>query len=266
MFILIGATVFSFTFNAADGHVWVEHLFAKLPGRRARLPDRRQHPGVRPRLLHRLLRDRLHRDPAAAPVADKLGIDLIWFGVIIAMNLQTSFLTPPFGFALFYLRSVAAPGTTTRTGSDRRNDTGGDDRADLQGRDRLHRHPARHGGRRGRAFPNLVIDTVDQGGRSDLDKIQLDAPTGRLRRRRPRIRCKAFAAGAGPSARPTPPSAAPAGGRPDGSGQAGAAERGEEVAPRKLRSAVKRMKKARRLRAFFDRAVESAATTASAPA
>jgi hypothetical protein len=46
--------------------------------------------------------------PLLAPVADKLGIDLIWFGIILAMNLQTSFLTPPFGFALFYLRSVAA--------------------------------------------------------------------------------------------------------------------------------------------------------------
>ena len=46
--------------------------------------------------------------PLLAPVADKLGIDLIWFGVILAMNLKTSFLTPPFGFALFYLRSVAA--------------------------------------------------------------------------------------------------------------------------------------------------------------
>jgi hypothetical protein len=46
--------------------------------------------------------------PMLAPVAEKMGIDLIWFGVIIAMNLQTSFLTPPFGFALFYLRSVAS--------------------------------------------------------------------------------------------------------------------------------------------------------------
>jgi hypothetical protein len=45
--------------------------------------------------------------PLLAPVADKMGIDLVWFGVILAMNLQTSFLTPPFGFALFYLRSVA---------------------------------------------------------------------------------------------------------------------------------------------------------------
>jgi len=43
-----------------------------------------------------------------APVAEKMGIDLIWFGIILAMNMQTSFLTPPFGFALFYLRSVAA--------------------------------------------------------------------------------------------------------------------------------------------------------------
>jgi hypothetical protein len=46
--------------------------------------------------------------PLLAPVAEKMGIDLVWFGVIIAINLQTSFLTPPFGFALFYLRSVAA--------------------------------------------------------------------------------------------------------------------------------------------------------------
>lgn len=45
--------------------------------------------------------------PLLVPVADKLGIDMVWFGVMIAMNMQTSFLTPPFGFSLFYLRSVA---------------------------------------------------------------------------------------------------------------------------------------------------------------
>ena len=45
--------------------------------------------------------------PLVAPVADKLGIDLIWFGVLLAVNMQTSFMHPPFGFALFYLRSVA---------------------------------------------------------------------------------------------------------------------------------------------------------------
>jgi TRAP-type mannitol/chloroaromatic compound transport system permease large subunit len=47
--------------------------------------------------------------PLLMPIADKLGIDLVWFGVMIGMNLQTSFLTPPFGFSLFYLKSVAPP-------------------------------------------------------------------------------------------------------------------------------------------------------------
>jgi tripartite ATP-independent transporter DctM subunit len=107
MFILIGSTVFSFTFNAADGHVWVEHLFAELPG------------GVLGFLIAvNLLVFVLGMFidffeiafivvPILAPVVDKMGIDMVWFGVILAMNLQTSFLTPPFGFALFYLRSVA---------------------------------------------------------------------------------------------------------------------------------------------------------------
>jgi TRAP-type mannitol/chloroaromatic compound transport system permease large subunit len=108
MFILIGSTVFSFTFNAADGHIWVEHLFDKLPGGQLGFL-----------LIVNLLVFVLGMFidffeiafivvPILAPVADKMGIDLIWFGVILAMNLQTSFLTPPFGFALFYLRSVAA--------------------------------------------------------------------------------------------------------------------------------------------------------------
>ncbi len=108
MFILIGSTVFSFTFNAADGHIWVEHLFDKLPGGAMGFL-------IFVNLLVFILG--MFIDffeiafiviPLLAPVAEKMGIDLIWFGVIIAMNLQTSFLTPPFGFALFYLRSVAA--------------------------------------------------------------------------------------------------------------------------------------------------------------
>ncbi len=108
LFILIGSTVFSFTFNAADGHIWVEHLFDKLPGGQLGFL-----------LVVNLLVFVLGMFidffeiafivvPLLAPVADKLGIDLVWFGIILAMNLQTSFLTPPFGFALFYLRSVAA--------------------------------------------------------------------------------------------------------------------------------------------------------------
>ncbi|WP_101048383.1 TRAP transporter large permease [Macromonas nakdongensis] len=108
LFILIGSTVFSFTFNAADGHIWVEHLFDKLPGGQIGFL-----------IVVNLLVFGLGCFidffeiafiviPLLAPVAEKLDINLIWFGIIIAMNLQTSFLTPPFGFALFYLRSVAA--------------------------------------------------------------------------------------------------------------------------------------------------------------
>ena len=108
MFILIGSTVFSFTFNAADGHIWVEHLFDKLPGGQLGFL-------LFVNLLVFILG--MFIDffeiafivvPLLAPVAEKLDINLIWFGIILAMNLQTSFLTPPFGFALFYLRSVAA--------------------------------------------------------------------------------------------------------------------------------------------------------------
>jgi tripartite ATP-independent transporter DctM subunit len=108
LFILIGSTVFSFTFNAADGHIWVEHLFDKLPGGALGFL-------IVVNILVFVLGCFIDFFeiafiviPMLAPVADKMGIDLIWFGVIIAMNLQTSFLTPPFGFALFYLRSVAA--------------------------------------------------------------------------------------------------------------------------------------------------------------
>ncbi|MBS4016831.1 MAG: TRAP transporter large permease subunit [Dechloromonas sp.] len=108
LFILIGSTVFSFTFNAADGHIWVEHLFDKLPGGQIGFL-------VFVNLLVFVLG--MFIDffeiafivvPLLAPVAEKMDINLIWFGIMIAMNLQTSFLTPPFGFALFYLRSVAA--------------------------------------------------------------------------------------------------------------------------------------------------------------
>jgi TRAP-type mannitol/chloroaromatic compound transport system permease large subunit len=118
LFILIGSTVFSFTFNAADGHVWVEHLFANMPGGALGFL-------IVVNILVFILGCFIDFFeiafiviPMLAPVAEKLlpsllpGVPIdavmVWFGVIIAMNLQTSFLTPPFGFALFYLRSVAA--------------------------------------------------------------------------------------------------------------------------------------------------------------
>ncbi|MDP2032421.1 MAG: TRAP transporter large permease subunit [Polaromonas sp.] len=118
LFILIGSTVFSFTFNAADGHIWVEHLFEGIPGGAWGFL-------IVVNLLVFILGCFIDFFeiafiviPLLAPVAEKIlpglvpGMTaddaMIWFGVIIAMNLQTSFLTPPFGFALFYLRSVAA--------------------------------------------------------------------------------------------------------------------------------------------------------------
>jgi TRAP-type mannitol/chloroaromatic compound transport system permease large subunit len=118
LFILIGSTVFSFTFNAADGHIWVEHLFDGMPGGAWGFL-------IVVNILVFILGCFIDFFeiafiviPILAPVAEKIlpalvpGMTpdqvMIWFGVIIAMNLQTSFLTPPFGFALFYLRSVAA--------------------------------------------------------------------------------------------------------------------------------------------------------------
>lgn len=107
LFILIGSTIFSFTFTAVDGQVWVEHLFDQLPGGQLGFL-------VFVNLLVFLLGFFLDffeiafiLVPLLVPVANKLGIDPVWFGILLAMNLQTSFLTPPFGFALFYLRSVA---------------------------------------------------------------------------------------------------------------------------------------------------------------
>ena len=107
MFILVGATIFSMVFQAADGPVWVEHLLSQLPG---------GHLGflIFVNVLVFFLAFFLDFFelsfivvPVLAPIADKMGIDLVWFGVLLAVNMQTSFLHPPFGFALFYLRSVA---------------------------------------------------------------------------------------------------------------------------------------------------------------
>lgn len=108
MFILIGSTVFSFTFNAADGHVWVEHLFDKLPGGQLGFLLVVNALVFVLGMFIDFFEIAFIVVPMLVPVATKLDINLIWFGIILAMNLQTSFLTPPFGFALFYLRSVAA--------------------------------------------------------------------------------------------------------------------------------------------------------------
>ncbi len=110
MFILVGSRIFSLTFYGVNGHIWVENLMTGLPG------------GEWGFLLAvnalvfvlgcfiDFFEIAFIVIPLLAPVAQKLGIDLVWFGIIIGMNMQTSFLTPPFGFALFYMRSVAPSG------------------------------------------------------------------------------------------------------------------------------------------------------------
>ena len=108
LFILIGSTVFSFTFNAADGHVWVESLFAQLPGGQLGFLLVVNALVFVLGMFIDFFEIAFIVVPLLVPVATKLDVNLIWFGIILAMNLQTSFLTPPFGFALFYLRSVAA--------------------------------------------------------------------------------------------------------------------------------------------------------------
>jgi TRAP-type mannitol/chloroaromatic compound transport system permease large subunit len=107
VFILVGSRVFSLTFYGVDGHLWVEHLLLNLPGGQLGFL-------IVVNVLVFVLAFFLDFFelafiviPLLGPVAEKLGIDLIWFGVLLGVNMQTSFMHPPFGFALFYLRSVA---------------------------------------------------------------------------------------------------------------------------------------------------------------
>jgi TRAP-type mannitol/chloroaromatic compound transport system permease large subunit len=176
LFILIGSTLFSFTFIAVDGQLWVEHLFDKLPGGQIGFL-------IFVNLMIFVLGFFLDffeiaviLVPLLAPVAEKLDINLIWFGVLLAMNLQTSFLTPPFGFALFYLRSVAPVSSFIDRVTSKR--TEGVKTMDIY---------------RGSIpfviiqlimltllvlFPQLVTFSLDKRVDVDLDSIQLDIPVG----------------------------------------------------------------------------------------
>jgi TRAP-type mannitol/chloroaromatic compound transport system permease large subunit len=113
MFILVGSTVFSLVFRGVNGDLWVEHLLTSLPGGQVGFL-------IVVNLMSFCLAFFLDFFelafiivPLLGPVAEKLGIDLIWFGVLLGVNMQTSFLHPPFGYALFYLRSVAPSETYT---------------------------------------------------------------------------------------------------------------------------------------------------------
>jgi len=107
LFILVGSTVFSLSFRGINGDLWVEQLLTNLPGGQWGFL-------IMVSVLTFFLAFFLDFFelafiivPLLGPIAEKMGIDLIWFGVLLAVNMQTSFVHPPFGFALFYLRSVA---------------------------------------------------------------------------------------------------------------------------------------------------------------
>ncbi len=107
IFILLGSSVFSLVFQGVDGNKWIEHLLSNLPGGPVGFL-------IVVNLFVFFLAFFLDFFeiafiivPLLAPVADKLGINLVWFGVLLCVNMQTSFMHPPFGFALFYLRGIA---------------------------------------------------------------------------------------------------------------------------------------------------------------
>jgi TRAP-type mannitol/chloroaromatic compound transport system permease large subunit len=107
IFILIGSRVFSLTFYGVDGHRWVENMLVSLPGGQIGfLLFVNAFVFVLAFFLD-FFEIAFIVIPLLGPAAEHLGIDLIWFGVILGVNIQTSFMHPPFGFALFYLRSVA---------------------------------------------------------------------------------------------------------------------------------------------------------------
>jgi len=108
IFILIGSTVFSLVFQGVDGGIWIEHMLTSVTG---------GSPTTFLIVVNIFVfflaffldffEIAFIIIPLLAPIADKLGIDLIWFGVLLCVNMQTSFMHPPFGFALFYLRGIA---------------------------------------------------------------------------------------------------------------------------------------------------------------
>jgi tripartite ATP-independent transporter DctM subunit len=115
MFLLLGSTAFALVFRGLDGDIWIGDLLTNLPGGKIGFL-------VVANLAIFLLGFFIDFFeiafiilPLIVPAATHLGVDLVWFGVMIGMNLQTSFLTPPFGFALFYLRGVCPPEVSTGT-------------------------------------------------------------------------------------------------------------------------------------------------------
>ena len=108
VFILIGSRIFSLVFQGVDGNVWIEQMLSGLPGGQTGFLIAVNIFVFFLAFFLDFFEIAFIIIPLLAPVADKLGIDLIWFGVLLCVNMQTSFMHPPFGFALFYLRGIAS--------------------------------------------------------------------------------------------------------------------------------------------------------------
>ncbi len=113
MFLLIGSTAFALVFRGLNGDIWIEDLLTNLPGGTIGMLIVANLAIFVLGFFLDFFEIAFILLPLLAPVADRMGVDLVWFGVMVGMNLQTSFLTPPFGFALFYLRGVAPPQVLT---------------------------------------------------------------------------------------------------------------------------------------------------------
>ncbi|MCB1939141.1 MAG: TRAP transporter large permease subunit [Rhodocyclaceae bacterium] len=176
MFILIGSTVFALTFRAVNGDLWVEHLFSLVPGGQWGFLIVVSLVVFILGFFIDFFEIAFILLPLFAPVAEKLGIDMVWFLVLIGMNMQTSFLTPPFGFALFYLRSVAPGAAYEDTATGRR----------IEGIKTMQIY-------RGvipfiiiqifalmvmLVFPELVTGNLDEKVKVDLDTIELNIEQG----------------------------------------------------------------------------------------
>jgi TRAP-type mannitol/chloroaromatic compound transport system permease large subunit len=107
IFILVGSTIFTLVFRGVDGDLWIEQLLLHLPGGKVGFLVFVNVFVFFLAFFLDFFEIAFIIIPLLAPVAGKLGIDLIWFGVLLCVNMQTSFMHPPFGFALFYLRGIA---------------------------------------------------------------------------------------------------------------------------------------------------------------
>jgi len=176
VFILLGSTVFNLAFQGVDGAKWVEHLLLGVPGGQLGFLIVTNAMVFILAFFLDFFELAFIIVPLLGPVAEKLDINLIWFGVLLAVNMQTSFMHPPFGFALFYLRSVAPHDDYT-------------DRVTGKTIAKVTTMQIYWGAvpyvciqiimvALVITFPGLVTGTLDKQQKIDLDKIKIEIPSG----------------------------------------------------------------------------------------